>query len=449
MVNLRYSKANLLKNVDLSVFTSYSHGNRQVIDTIPYMYNWLGEIVKKIEMVDGQPVTVLEKWRNGKGGEGSERKTDAMNIEKNISGRYSIIYRFVPNHSVSANMLYSRFSRDIKDSYMPEIEQKLTDTRYLTKNIYSFAYENRLFQDKLKTSLFYKLYHQKVELSDPIYDSKNETFKVDHISRSLSDHGYGGAVSYEFFPALRLSLSAEKAIRLPESYELLGNTTENIETAYDLRSEKSTNINLGLFGEPINKKRHYFSYDVNLFYRNVTDMIQRSVLSPSDATYAYENIGKIRSMGVDVDLKYSYHQQLFVNTSFSYLDARFNLKYDELGVEYLQYRDRLRNMPYLTSNVNVMWQKKDLFQKGAMFSVSYNMSYVHEFFLNWESFGSSGKAVIPMQLVHDAGIVYMFPKSKISLAFDVKNIFNRQVFDNWALQKPGRAFFGKITYQIL
>lgn len=449
MINLRYAKANILKNVDVSLFTSYSHGNRQVIDTIPYMYNWLGQIMTTTEMQDGKPVTVYRKWGNGKGGEASERKTDAMNIEKNISGRYSVSYRFIPNHSLSVNMLYNRFSRDIEDSYMPVMEQKLTDTRYLTKHIYSFAYENRLFRNKLKNSLFYKYYHQKVELSDPVYDDYTETFKVNHLERSVSDHGFGGAVSYQIFPCLRLSLSAEKAIRLPESSELLGNTTENVESSYDLRSEKSANVNFGIFGEHFFSNGHYFSYDVNLFYRNVTDMIQRSVLRPDDATYAYENIGKIASKGIDIDLKYNYDQQFFVNASLSYLDARFNLRYDELGAEYIQYKDRLRNMPYLISNLNAMWQKENLLLDGSLFSVNYNLNYVHEFFLNWESIGSSGKAVIPMQLVHDAGMVYTFPKRKISLSFDVKNMFNKQVFDNWALQKPGRAFFCKLTYQIL
>lgn len=449
MLNLRYNKANILKNVDVSLFTSYSHGNRQVIDTIPYMYNWRGEIETITEIIDGKPVKVKRKWGNGEGGEASERKTDAMNIEKNISGRYSINYRFIPNHNLSANMLYNRFSRDIEDSYIPEMEQRLMDTRYLTKSIYSFAYENRLLDNKLKNSFFYKLYHQKVELSDPVYDKNTETFKVNHIERSVSDQGFGGAISYELFPSLRLSLSAEKAIRLPESSELLGNTTDNVETNYDLKSEKSTNINFGIFGEPVNKNGHYFSYDVNLFYRNVSDMIQRSVLRPDDATYSYENLGKIASKGVDIELKYNYDNQIFLNGSFSYLDARFNLKYDELGGEYIQYKDRLRNMPYLSSNFNAMWQKEDLFQKGGLLSVNYNLNYVHEFFLNWESLGSSGKAVIPMQLVHDIGFVYTFPKRKISVGFDVKNLFDKRVFDNWAMQKPGRAFFAKVTYQIL
>ena len=449
MLNLRYNKADIIKNVDLSVYTSYSHGNRQVIDTIPYMYNWLGKIETITEIQNGKPVTTLRKWGNGNGGEGSERKTDAMNVEKNISGRYSINYRFIPNHNLSVNMLYNRFTRDIEDSYLPELEQKLTDTRHLTKNVYSFAYENKLFKNRFRSSLFYKFYHQKVKLTDPVYDSYTDKLTVTHISKSLNDKGFGGAFSFELLPTLRLSLSAEKAIRLPESSELLGNTTENIETSYDLRSEKSTNINFGIFGEPINKNGHYFSYDINLFYRNVTDMIQRSVLRPDDATYAYENLGKIASKGIDVDLKYNYLEQFFLDTSFSYLDARFNLHYDELGVEYIQYKDRLRNMPYLTANVNAMWQKENLFKKGALFSVNYNLGYVHEFFLNWESLGSSGKAVIPMQLVHDIGFAYMFPKRKITLAFDVKNILDKQVFDNWAMQKPGRAIFAKLTYQIM
>ena len=44
---------------------------------------------------------------------------------------------------------------------------------------------------------------------------------------------------------------------------------------------------------------------------------------------------------------------------------------------------------------------------------------------------------------------YTFPANKITLSFDVKNIFNQQIFDNFGLQKPGRAFFAKITYSII
>ncbi len=34
------------------------------------------------------------------------------------------------------------------------------------------------------------------------------------------------------------------------------------------------------------------------------------------------------------------------------------------------------------------------------------------------------------------------------VSFDVRNLFDRQVYDNFAVQKPGRAFYLKLNYTI-
>ena len=78
-----------------------------------------------------------------------------------------------------------------------------------------------------------------------------------------------------------------------------------------------------------------------------------------------------------------------------------------------------------------------------------NINYVKAFHRNWANVGGNNLDIIPTQYPVDAGLTYAFPGQKIVLRFDAKNIFNQQVFDNFGLQKPGRAFFGKITYVIL
>ena len=437
MLNLRYEKKNILPKLDLSLYTSYSLGHRQVIDTIPYMYNWLGEI--QVDR-DGNPIL----WNKG-GGEAG-KATDAMNIENSWAGRYRINYRFAPNHSLSANMLYNKFSRDVKDSYLPKPEQLLTDTRHMTKQIASVAYESRLLQETLNLSLFYKYYNQQVKLTDP--RNVDGAIVANNINRMAQGNGFGGAISYQLLPNLTFNLSGEKAVRLPENNELLGNSSTNVQASYDLKPEKSTNLNVGVITGPFELGRHTLGIDASLFYRDVSDMIQKGLTNVTDEMYGYENLGKVLSKGFDVDLHYNFDQKLFVEAGLSNFNARYNLQYDEAGVEYLYYKDRLRNTPYLTANSNVQYVHPDLFMKGALFTWSYNLSYVHEFFRNWESLGGNGKAVIPTQLVHDIGFVYSFPKRKVSVGFDVRNLLNEQVFDNWALQKPGRAFFAKVTYNI-
>ena len=435
MGKMQYDKRDLLPNLDISANFTFAKGRRLVTDTVPYMYNWLGEIMTDR---NGNPVV----WNKG-GGEAG-KATLATNIEGTKTGRMRLSYRIVPSQVLSANVLYNAFTRDVKDPYLTEAEQRFTDTRYMNKTILSFDYDGKYFDDRLHTSLFYKHYHQSVKLSDPVL--KDGEIVSEKISRAVSDNGFGGAVSFRIVPELMLTTSAEHATRLPGVTELLGNSTNNIQTSYELRPEKSTNINVGAIIGPLKLGKHSLETDINLFYRDIKDMIQKSLTNLTDEMYGYENLGKILSKGVDLDIRYNYDHRLMSEFNLSYTDARFNLRYDKHGTEYLYYKDRLRNDPFFTTNWNVEYIAENWLQRGSRISFTYNMGYVHEFFRNWESLGGAGKAVIPSQMVHDLGVVYYFPKRNLSLSTDVKNLLNEQVFDNWALQKPGRMFFVKVTY---
>ena len=435
MGKIQYEKKNLVKNVDFSANFSYASGKRQVIDTVPYMYTWRGNI-----MVDREGNTVM--WIKG-GGEAG-KATLATNLETTLTGRARAAYHILPTQTLSANFLYNQFARDVEDPYLTQAEQNFMDTRKLNKMILSMSYDGRFAGDKLQTSLFYKYYRQRAQLTDPML--VNGELVGNHIDRSVGDHGVGGTLSYKVHRNALLTFSAEYATRLPGVTELLGNTTSNVEPTYDLRAEKSVNLNLGAILGTYKWNRHAFDVDFNLFYRDIRDLIQKSLTNQTDEMYGYENIGKVRSMGIDFDLRYNYDQKVFSEFKTSYTDARFNLRYDEHGTEYIYYRDRLRNDPFFTFNWSVQYVANNWFQKNSRFTFTYNMDYVHRFFRNWESLGGAGKAIVPTQFVNDFGILYTFPKRQLSIGADVKNIFNEQVFDNWALQKMGRMFLVKVTY---
>lgn len=145
MVNLKYEKNDIIKGLHANVFASFSNTNRMVVDTIPSQYNWYGEIKKRST---GEDV----EWSKG-GGEGGQA-TLAENKEKMLAGRANLAYHIHANHKISAHYLLNRFTRDIDDPLMPQAQRELTDTRYLTKNILGFTYENSLFDDRFKSSLF-------------------------------------------------------------------------------------------------------------------------------------------------------------------------------------------------------------------------------------------------------------------------------------------------------
>ncbi|MGL5272445.1 MAG: TonB-dependent receptor domain-containing protein, partial [Phocaeicola sp.] len=438
MANLKYEKQDfLIKGLDANAFLSYSHNDRWVTDTIPYKYNWLGERTWNEATKD------YYKWSNT-GEQGAA--TLAINKERTIAGRANLAYQFHPNHRISANYLFNSFIRDVEDELLPQAEQELTETRYLTKQILGGTYDNNFFKQRLKSSVFVKHYMQHVQLKDPKKSGNEITFT--EYDRSISHTGYGATIAFALTPTVLLQTSYERALRLPGSNELLGNTSESINATYELEPEKSHNFNLGFILGTFQFGKHELRGDVNFFVRNISDMIARGTENSTTGTYGYENLGKVFSKGVDAEIGYNYNNRLFLTQNVSWFDARFNLKHDVNGKEYAYYGDRLRNAPYFTMNSQAEYVFDNLIQKGSRTSISYNLSYVHEFFKNWESIGSSGKAVIPTQKVHDIAISYTFPKNKLTFSLNGRNLTDEQVFDNWALQKPGRAFYGKISYRI-
>ena len=72
------------------------------------------------------------------------------------------------------------------------------------------------------------------------------------------------------------------------------------------------------------------------------------------------------------------------------------------------------------------------------------MQWVHWYYLNWETYGSaSTKAKIPTQCTSDVSLTYSLADGRYNLTLECSNIFDRTVYDNYMLQKPGRAFMAK------
>lgn len=440
MINLRYSKKDLFtKGLAANTFSSYSQTNRKVIDTVPVMYNWFGDIIRD---QNGNPVN----WNNS-GGEAGQ-STLANNNEKNLANRTGLSYEFMENHYLKTNFFYNQFTRDIDDPELPKAENELLDTRFLSKTIWSFTYEASFFDEKLTTTAFFKNYRQRVELTDLKKNNNNFITEIKY-DKSIHNNGYGLALSYELTPKILLMTSAEKAIRMPGIFELLGNTSENVLPTYNLKPERSNNVNLGASFGPYLHKKHRFKADVNFFLRDISDMIVRGISSNITDKYGFENLGKVRSTGVDLELNYNYNKRFNLTANFSNFNARYNLQYDEFGSEYVYYKDRLRNAPYLTLNTYAEYKFPNVFKKGNNLNLNYNFGYTHEFFRNWESLASKGKAYIPTQAVHSFGVNYSMMNQKLTVGINAKNITDQQVFDNWALQKPGRAFYLKLTYKAI
>ncbi len=441
VANINYEKQNILPRLDVKALASYSYTNRLLIDTCTYVYGWHGDVY----MRNGEPL----KWNKG-GGEGGAASLES-NMEHNIVTRVNLDYALdkAENHKISFNAMYTNFMRNVEDPYLSALEQMLTETRIINKLTSSVSYDAKFFDSKLRSSLFYKLFKQSATLVDPIVVS-GVTISQEY-SNDIINGGYGAVLSYAITPKIFVTLSGEKAIRLPSFTELLGDVSNSVEASMNLEPEKSTNFNIGTMVGPLSFGRNDISITTNLFYRDVTDLIERDVVDTNDDTYGYVNVGQVLSKGVDAQVSYNYRgkrSEMYISANAAYADARFNQQYDDAGLEIAHYNCRMRNQPYLTAGGEVTYRIHRIFSGKGSLALSYYTNYTHEFYVNWEVYGAANKAFVPTQFTHDIGAVYTSPSHKYALSVDVKNLTDEQVFDNYALQKPGRWISAKFSYRL-
>ncbi len=111
------------------------------------------------------------------------------------------------------------------------------------------------------------------------------------------------------------------------------------------------------------------------------------------------------------------------------------------------YKDKIPNIPYLFGNFDATVFFTDLFKKGNNLSVGYNFLYVHTYYLFWPSMGSKdSKLDIPQQFKHDLNLVYTLANGKYNIGLECKNLLDNELYDNFSLQKPSRAFYVKFRY---
>lgn len=432
--SLTYRKKNLLPGLDVNTTFRYTHSERQLIDTSMNTYNWLGDKV------------ILPNQTRGEGGSASLN----TNTNKTYLGRINGTQKINENLNLGVNYIYSDYNRSSDDPLSnPDVRLYGTEN-IIKKQILGLTIQNHMLDERMTNSLFLKYYGNDVSIKKAIYNSdKNEVVPYSY-SKFDSNIGYGATSVFEILPNARLSLSYEKAIRLPGPNEVFGNVADDIVEANNLKPEKSHNINIGTILGPFQAGEHRFNVSSNFFYRNVTDKLKRVLGERGNEKdlYVYKNLGKTLIKGVDAKFEYSYDTRFNAAVYGSYLDSRFREKYDEYGNKHLHYNAREMNTPYLTGGASINYHLEHFILPGSKMSFTWSSSYVHDFYLKWETYGSQGKAVIPTQFINDCGVAYTFPSRKMTWSIDARNVFNRLAFDNYAIQKPGRAIYTKITFQL-
>ena len=423
MPSLEYYKRNLLaKGLDVALTVNYNKNLTTNVDTASYKYNWYGD----------------RKLLNSPG-EQSYQHSRADN--NNWNGTFTANYRLGKMHMLTFNHVLNTFSRS-NTSLLAKEEQSDAIAKETRKNISGVSY--RLMPSETwNLSVFGKYYNQFV--AGPVATDANQNDYV-RTTRSVSSIGYGAAGTYFILPGLQAKLSYEKAYRLPTIEEMFGN--EDLEMGdIGIRPENSDNVNLNLsynrtFG------RHSVYVEGGLVYRNTKDYIQRNItdLSGGKSAATYINYGKVLTKGYNISARYGFGKWVSVGGNFTQMDVRDNMKTSISGsAENIAYKERMPNLPYIFADSDVTFYWRDLGRKGNALTVSYDNQYLHSFTYYSSKIGSNkGDYVVPSQFSHNLSLSYSLRDGRYNLSFECRNFTDEQLYDNFSLQKAGRAFYGNV-----
>lgn len=150
--------------------------------------------------------------------------------------------------------------------------------------------------------------------------------------------------------------------------------------------------------------------------------------------------------GFNVSARYGFGRWLSVGGNFTQMNVRDNMKTSiSSSAANLAYKERMPNLPYMFADSDVTFYWRNLWKKGNTLTVSYDNQYLHSFTYYSSNIGSNkNDYVVPNQFSHNLALSYSLRNGRYNLSFECRNFMNEKLYDNFSLQKPGRAFYGKV-----
>ena len=424
MPQLTYEKKfNVLKGLHVSLNGNYNLGESYSADTATCKYNWLGE-----------------SYPTGVQGELSHMKYRYR--DHNGAANFRMALFPADGQSVSLSSTLTTFSRSGKDetAYKPTYEHPSQSMKLVTGLSYKYDYKG-----KWNTSAFVKHYLNHLEA----YLDPNGGIDYQDFSNTTSYWGGGLASTYFWGQHTQLRLSYEYALRLPTSRELFGSGDDIERGNSDLKPESSNNINVSVTTTPIDMNGHRLTVDAAFQYREINDYIRRTTNNDSGRASS-QNDGRVRNLGTDWGIRYTWKDIFFIGGNFSYIDMRSLTKYvTGTQQESKNYKERIPAIPYMYGNGEAGLTLRNVFMKGATLDIHYMMNYIQKFSYEWNVYQNE-EYDIPTQFSHDLFVSYNFgKKSEFTVSAECTNIFDARLYDNFKMQKPGRAFAVKFGYSFM
>ncbi|MEM6735953.1 MAG: carboxypeptidase-like regulatory domain-containing protein [Bacteroidota bacterium] len=426
--NLSFTK-DFSRSLSIESVFGLNSTTRVFVDTTRNFYSWNGEIQGR-------------RNRQGEVSGSVAGGSHQFTWDDNYFNRTNLKWQFNEKHTISISSAPT-YTLRTGDELLAGTFDPITAKGIVYSWVNGIAYQADLKEGKLQNVFFIKNYWQRVRTEREIDGSEQVTVN----ERAISDVGWGNNLRYNFSDKLIAKLSYEYALRLPRPDEVFGDGNFIIRNL-ELEAERSHNLNLSAIVRNSTNSKIQWRVETAGFVRSISNLI--FLVAATDRTSAFDNVNEATSIGIEVAGELSgLVDGLKISLNSTYQD--FYNSASEGGFARFE-GERIPNTPYFFANSSVNYSLPKKLVGDQSINIYWSSRYVHSFFLGWESGGRNNpefKFTIPNQHLHHAGMNYRMPlKSvKMTLTGDVQNVLNRNVFDFFGVQRPGRAYYLKIVTQ--
>lgn len=435
MPSLQYKKDSLFfPNLFAEVYTSYGKSITNIKDTAQHQYDWSGKPILFSAIKDPSH----HKYEN-----------------RNYILRTDFTYRINNLQTNTLSLNYSFTTNQQKSYDMMEQDEHYRNTsglpKQLGKHLINLSWQKQWLNNRLSTVLSAKYYGMSIRNDMDERKVETDGSVNGDIVTQKDFKGYTSgnfAFRYLLHKDVGIKGSIERAYNLPSITSMFGDGVNYLANT-NIKPERSDNFNLGAFYNTFLWTDHYLNIDISGFYRNADNYISSIRL---DDKYQYQNVHGAKLYGFEFDMRYGYKDLINFSINGSYDKALENERYtdDTKQEESLVYKQQLPNRPWIYGNADLSIGKNNLLGKGTRIEMSYMYQYVHWFYLSWANLGGAGtKNYVPSQNIHTALASFSWGYNKYSISVEARNFTNELAYDNFRLQKPGRAFYTKFRISIM
>lgn len=421
----RYEAA-LGAGFDLELIANYAHRRVDFVDRALWVYDWYGNRVRERRV----------------GGEIDGDAKDQTLWQDSVYGRATLTWALSPEHDLRASVspTFATRTGDERIQADPAARDPLTAKRDLFTLVSGLEYELRLFEDRFSNIVFVK---------DYVYDAASEEPLPGGIfrERETDTHrfGAGDALRFRVLPWLYAKASYEYATRLPNPDEVFGDGVLVVANL-DLVPEVSHNANIGPRIELDADAIGQLTVDVNAFLRDSDRLI---VLLGNDRVFSHQNVYRARGLGLENAASWTSPERYFnLEGTLTWQSVR-NASSEGTFGDFEG--DRIPNRPYLFGSWGARLRFPAVAGPNDTLEPYYGGRYVHGFFRGWESQGlREFKQSVDSQVSHSAGVSWNVDRYPYrgSVTLECDNLTDAKLFDNFGVQRPGRAFYLKLTGEL-